>query len=77
MKLLNTKLALSVLGVALLATPALAQRTRHQASQEQMQYQEPLYNTVQPGQTPAYPNGTIRSGSAASVQSGAQFNVSY
>jgi hypothetical protein len=39
MKSLNTKLVLSALGVALLATPALAQRPEHQASQHQAQTQ--------------------------------------
>jgi hypothetical protein len=42
MKLINTKLALSALGIAMLATPALAQRPEHQASQQQQQQQSQL-----------------------------------
>ena len=66
MKSLNTKLLLSALGIALLATPAFAQRPyRHAPAQS-------LYNYQNPG---VYPNGASRSGSAESVESGAEFNV--
>jgi hypothetical protein len=71
MKSLNTKLLLSALGIALLATPAFAQHRR---------WQDPpraLYNyQVTPGNSySVYPNDAIRSGSADSVDSGAEFNV--
>jgi len=68
MKSLNTKLALAALGIAMLATPALAQRQHHQ-TQQQTQYQYSPSND-----TPSYPNPVIRSGSEASQQSGAEFN---
>ena len=67
MKSLNTKLLLSALGIALLATPAFAQRPyRHAWVQSQYGYQNPVG---------VYPNGATRSGSAESVESGAEFNV--
>lgn len=65
MKSLNTKLLLSALGIALLATPAFAQRPYHHV-QSEYGYQ----NSVG-----VYPNGASRSGSAESVESGAEFNV--
>jgi len=46
MKLINTKLLLSALGIAMLATPALAQRPEHQAPQQQSQLQAPTANDV-------------------------------
>lgn len=72
MKSLNTKLLLSAAGIALLATPALAQRPyRHQAPQPQYNY----YRAVQADPVGVYPNGATRSGSAVSVESGAEFNL--
>jgi hypothetical protein len=63
---LNTKLILSVIGIALLATPAVAQESyRHASSRNQYNYQT----------GGVYPNGATRSGSAESVQSGAEFNT--
>jgi hypothetical protein len=58
MKTLNTKLILSAFGiVAMLSSPALAQKQTHQTSQEQSaQYQAPVQQ---------YPNGDLRSGSAS------------
>jgi hypothetical protein len=76
-KLAKSKLALSVLGVALLASPAFAQRPHRQVSHHEMQFQGPTYDVVQPGQLPVYPNGANRTGSAASVESGAEFNQNY
>ncbi len=70
MKSLNTKLVLSALGVALLATPAFA--AKHRASYEGLQ------NSVQSFQTNSvgtYPNGAAYSGSVASRESGARDNV--
>jgi uncharacterized protein YdeI (BOF family) len=76
MKSLTTKFALSALAVAMLATPALAQKPRRQTSQQQtQQFQGPNNDIVQPGQAYVYPNGATRSGSAASVESGAEFNL--
>ena len=66
---LNTKLILSVVGIALLATPALAQESyRHSSSRNLYSYQ--TNNPVG-----VYTNGATRSGSADSVQSGAEFNT--
>ena len=71
MKALSTKLVLSAIGFALLATPAFAQRPQHQASPQGLyNYQDP-----QPYAVGVYPNGASRSGSAESVQSGAEFNT--
>jgi hypothetical protein len=65
---LNTKLILSAVGIALLATPALAQESyRHSSSRN-------LYN-YQANDPAVYPNGAVRTGSAESVQSGAEFNT--
>jgi len=65
----NTKLILSAVGIALLATPALAQESyRHSSSRNSYSYQ-----TNDPAGV--YPNGASRSGSAESVQSGAEFNT--
>lgn len=66
---LNTKLLLSVVGVALLATPAMAQQSYRHASSRN------LYNYQANGSVGVYPNGAVRSGSAESVQSGAEFNT--
>ena len=42
--------------------------------------QRPIYNTVQPGrfgqvETYSYPNGASRTGTAASIEAGAEFNL--
>lgn len=72
MKSLNTKLLLSALGIALLATPAFAQRPyRHESRQSQYDY----YQAPQADSVGVYPNGATRSGSAESVESGAEFNL--
>lgn len=66
---LNTKLILSAVGIALLATPALAQESyRHSSSRNQYNYR-----TNDPAGV--YPNPVTRSGSAAQVQSGAAYNT--
>ena len=66
---LTTKLILSAIGIALLATPALAQESyRHSSSRN-------LYNYQTNDPAGVYPNGASRSGSAESVQSGAEFNT--
>jgi hypothetical protein len=69
MKSLNMKLALSAVAIAMLATPALAARSREHV------IQRPTYDTMQSGQFETYPNGAARTGTAASVQSGAEFNL--
>jgi hypothetical protein len=70
MKLFNTKLILSAVGIALLATPAFAQHSYRHAPRN-------LYNSQAPAGDPAgvYPNPVGRTGSAENVQSGAAFNT--
>jgi hypothetical protein len=66
---LTTKLILSAVGIALLAAPAFAQDSyRHSSSRN-------LYNYQTNDPAGVYPNGASRSGSAESVQSGAEFNT--
>ena len=66
---LNTKLILSAIGIALLATPALAQQSyRHAPSRS-------LYNAQTSNPAGVYPNPITRSGSAAQNQSGAAFDT--
>ena len=65
MKSFSTKLLLSAMAVAIVATPALAQRPHRQAPVQQVQ--------VNPVGT--YPNPVTRSGSTQSIESGAAFNV--
>jgi len=71
MKSFNTKLVLSVLGVAMLATPVLAQPMHHHRAPAT------LYNYQAPGQDPVgvYPNPVVKSGSAEQVQSGAAWDL--
>lgn len=66
---LNTKLILSTVGIALLATPALAQESYRHASSRN------LYNYQTNDRVGVYPNPIGKSGSAESVQSGAAFNT--
>ena len=73
MKSLSTKLILSALGVALLATPAFAAK-HHQASYQGLQNSAanaPAPNT----DVGTYPNGATRTGSVYSRESGADDNV--
>jgi hypothetical protein len=65
MKSLTSKLLLSALAVAVLATPALAQRPHRLAPAQRAN----VYSV------PTYPNPVTRSGSAESVESGAAFNL--
>lgn len=71
MKSLNSKLLLSFVGLALLATPALAQRRHWQDAPRG------LYNYQVPAGDPSsgYPNPVARSGSAEQAQSGAAFDL--
>ena len=73
MKSLNTKLVLSALGLALLATPAFAQKSHHQ-SYRQQEMQSPSVNDPS-NFVGTYPNGAIKSGSAESQQDGTDFNL--
>jgi hypothetical protein len=61
MKSLNTKLVLSALGIALLATPALAQQS-HRQIQDSVQNAGSGFGT--------YPNPVTHSGSAMSREMG-------
>ena len=70
MKLINTKLILSAVGIALLATPALAQKPYRHAPRNLYNYQAPEGYPVG-----VYPNPITRSGSAAQVESGAAFDT--
>ena len=58
MKSLNMKLALSAVAIAMLASPALAARTQHQAPKQ------PLYDTIQSNQVGTYPDGGTKTGTA-------------
>ncbi len=70
MKSFNTKLILSMVGIAMLATPAFAQRpNRHHTPGGLYSYQTPVGGT--------YPNPVVVSGSAELIQSGAAFNTGY
>ena len=70
MKSLNTKLTLAAIGIAMLATPAFAQRPHRQQTQQPTQYQAAPANDVG-----TYPNGAPKTGSAESQDSGADFNL--
>jgi len=72
MKVLNTKLALSALAIAMLATPAFAAHAHKQVPQQGYEYTQP---TNQHGQAETYPNGASRSGSEQSFQDGSAFNL--
>ncbi|MFY9837750.1 MAG: hypothetical protein WAK55_15040 [Xanthobacteraceae bacterium] len=63
---LNTKILLAALCVAVFATPTLAQ-TRHRQAQD--------YNAIQNAPAEHYPNGAVKTGSAANRDSGAEFNL--
>ena len=67
MKSFTSKLLLSAIAFAVVATPALAQRPHRQAPAQQVQ--------IDPVGT--YPNPVTRSGSVQSLESGAAFNVDH
>jgi hypothetical protein len=71
MKSLTTKLVLSALGVALLATPAFAQK--HHATYQGLQ--NSTVGSAPTSDVGTYPNGATRSGSVYSRESGADDNV--
>jgi hypothetical protein len=69
---LNARLVLSVVSIALLATPAFAQRLHHRPSPNGAS----SFAEVPPGYpSTGYPNPVTRSGSADQVQSGAAFDL--
>jgi hypothetical protein len=72
MKSLTTKLVLSALGVALLATPAFAAK-HHPASYQGLQ--NSTAGAPAQADVGTYPNGATRSGSVYSRESGADDNV--
>jgi hypothetical protein len=71
MKTIGTKLALSALAIATLATPALAAGKHRQAAS----YQGLQNSAVGQTDVGTYSNGATRSGSAYSLESGAADNV--
>jgi hypothetical protein len=75
MKSINVKLALSALAVAMLATPALAQHSRHHQPAPQQRQLQDSWNNSQANPVGTYPNGATRSGSVYSRESGADDNV--
>jgi hypothetical protein len=64
----KTKLALAAVGIAVLATPAFAQRQHRQAQPQD-------YNATQSAPFSHYPNGAQKTGSGDAVDSGAMFNT--
>jgi hypothetical protein len=68
MKSLNAKVVLAALGVAILATPAFAQRLHRSAAS---------YAATQSAPVEHYPNGAQKTGTAANRDSGAEFNLGY
>jgi hypothetical protein len=71
---LNTKIVLAALGFAVLATPALAQPTRHRQVQRDYGVTQSAPAAQYPAPNEQYPNGTVKSGSEENVESGAAFN---
>jgi hypothetical protein len=71
---LNTKTFLAALGVAALATPALAQPTRHRQVREDYGVTQRAPAAQYPAPNEQYPNGAVKSGSEENVESGAAFN---
>lgn len=71
---LNAKILLAALGIAVLATPALAQPTRHRQVQEDYGVTQGAPAAQYPAPNEQYPNGAVKSGSEENVESGAAFN---
>lgn len=73
MNSLRTKLAVSALLIAALAAPAFAQ-----GHHQRRVLEDYAGNAVIPQTQPLhYPNGAVKTGTAANVQSGAIFNQGY
>jgi hypothetical protein len=75
MKSLNTKLVLSALGIALLATPAFAAKHKTSTSTSYEGLQNSVQSYAPANSVGTYPNGAQNSGSAYSRESGAEDNV--
>ena len=77
MKSLKIKLALGAVAVAMLATPAFAQRPHQRVQNEQLQTQGYAGDEAyQNGPALHYPDfGADRTGSLASQESGAEFSL--
>jgi hypothetical protein len=83
MRPLNARLVLSAVSIALLATPAFAQRLRHRPTPHRSLYDyqhqtsgASSFAEVPPGDpSTGYPNPVTRTGSAEQVQSGAAFDL--
>ena len=75
MKSLKIKLALAAAAMAMLATPAFAQRSHQRVQNEQMQKQDYSgeYQNVAPLHYPDF--GADRTGSLESQESGAEFGL--
>jgi hypothetical protein len=77
MKSLNIKLALSAIAIAMLATPAFAQRSHQRVQNEQLQSQDYAgsegYQNAAPVHYPDF--GADRTGSLESQESGAEFGL--
>ena len=71
---LSTKIFLAALGFAALATPALAQPTRHRQVQQDYGVTQSAPAAQYPATNEQYPNGRVKSGSEENVESGAAFN---
>jgi|HubBroStandDraft_2_1064218.scaffolds.fasta_scaffold415024_1 hypothetical protein len=71
MKSINTKLALSAVAIAMLATPALAARSHARVTER------PVYDSTQSvqQQVGTYPNGAAKTGTAENTQDGAAFDL--
>jgi len=72
MKTFNLSFALTALAISMLATPALAKTHQHVAKEQLQDYAGSA--AVQPAPL-HYPNGAARTGTADSVESGAEFNL--
>ncbi len=70
MKSINTKLALSAVAIAMLATPAFAARSHARV-------ERPVYDSAQSvqQQVGTYPNGAAKTGTAENTQDGAAFDL--
>ncbi|HUC51094.1 MAG TPA: hypothetical protein VMA30_17080 [Xanthobacteraceae bacterium] len=75
MKSLNTKLALSAVAIAMLATPAFAQRQHQRVQYDRLQDYagSDVYQGASPLHYPDFSAG--RTGSLESQESGAQFSL--
>lgn len=72
MATLNARLVLAAVGIALLATPALAQRLYHHRPGPRAAYG---YRLPHGGPLGVYPNPVERTGTAAQARSGAAFDL--